>query len=215
MADRVWMAISVVAAVLMIAYFVFQGPTQAEAEEIAQSWFTALVEHDYQSLAKVDLHAPPERQGAGFDAWSSTVETRLALYEDARDSGHFETDDLGYAIARATLVGGGTFWETVLFERSRHTPVLTIRLNFGYGEIYYGDLPRGTTVYLLGYPLGSVRPIVLGGGNSLEMDVLEHLDLRVFFMRAEQAGDGDSRYKVERVEWIPESAQHQVVNWYF
>lgn len=213
-----WRSVTAVI-VLVVAgaafYLVFRGPTKQELEDVAERWFHAQLERNFEELAKVDAQAPVEREGPAYQEWVAQVSRLLDEYEKERDEGHFEPDPAGRKIARATMVGGGTYWQTVAVEGTRDEPVLRIKLNFGYGEIYYGSLPRGSTVYLLGYPLGVVHAIVLGTGEEHEITILDHLELRVKLARAEDRAPGDAKYKVEAIEWIPESAQYRSVKWLF
>jgi len=68
---------------------------------------------------------------------------------------------------------------------------------------------------LLGYPLGVVHAIELGTGKEHEITILEHLELRVKLIRAKKRAPRDAKYKVEKIEWTPESAQYRSVKWLF
>lgn len=213
-----WRSVSAVVVLVLAAggfYLVFRGPTKPQLEDVVEQWFHAQLERDFEELAKVDAEAPVEREGPAYQAWVGQVSQLLGEYEKERDEGHFEPDPAGRKIARATMVGGGTYWQTLALEGTRAEPVLRIKLNFGYGEIYYGSLPRGSTVYLLGYPLGVVHAIELGTGKEHEITILDHLELRVRLIRARNRAPADAKYKVEKVEWIPESAQYRTVKWLF
>ncbi len=208
----------IVAAVVLAAVFgwmLLAGPDQGELEDVAQAWFRALQAHDLEELARYDAAAPAEREGALYDAWYSEVEAAIRRYETGRDVGRFDPDPTGYAIARASMLGGGTFWETLDARRVSGELVLRIKLNFGYGEVYYDALPRGTTAYLLSHPLGTVTPIVVGSGETYQFDVLEHVELVVHLVQAPHRGEDEPAYKVSRVEWDPDSVEHGVVSWIF
>ncbi len=197
------------------AYLLLGGPGQEHAEEITRAWFAALQAGDYRALAHVDATAPGFREGPSFEDWTSEVSRRWSRYEKERDEGRFTIDPQGYALVRACLLGSGTYWEAVSYQRDRTYPELIIRLNFGYGEIFYGSLPRGTTVYLLTYPLGTVKPILLGRGVPVSMDVLDHVDLRVQLKRISPRVEGDETFRVARIAFVPDSAQHRRVEWMF
>ncbi|MDQ7007762.1 MAG: hypothetical protein Q9Q40_11055 [Acidobacteriota bacterium] len=194
---------------------ILAGPSTQELEDVAQQWFRDLQQRDFDDLAHYDLHAPAERSGRDFEAWKRRIGTLLDTYERQRDQGSFEPDPEGRMIARAAMLGAGTYWETVAVRGGRDAPVLRIHLNFGYGEIYYGDLPRGATVYLMGWPLGKMYAIRLGTGEARRMTILDHLDMDLHFRRVPPAVAGDSRYKVERLEWIESSAEYRTVEWLF
>jgi hypothetical protein len=191
------------------------GPGVDEFEQVAQQWFVAIHERDFEQLARYDAHAPADREGRAFQAWKHQVSRILDDYEQERDAGSFEPDPTGYKIVRATMLGRGTYWETVGLFEDGEARVLRIRLNFGYGKIYYGSLPAGTTVYLLGYPLGTVHAVELGHARERKLDVLQHLTVDVRFERVEARLRGDARWQVSRLRWHPDSAEHEQVRWIF
>ena len=179
-------------------------------------WFEALHESDFEALARVDASAPLDREGEFFRAWSRAVERSFEEYERARERGTFECDAQGYGIVRAALLGRGAFWEQVERRATREGILLRLRINFGYGDINFRTLSPGTTIYLLGHPLGTVHRIVLGRGERREMDVLEHLEVEVLLVDdPEIRVEGDARYKVSRLTWLPETAEHRTVLWEF
>ncbi len=181
----------------------------------ANRWFIAIHERDFQELARVDASAPPDREGDVFETWKRQVEGVLARHELDRDRGVLEPDPQGYRLVLATKLGRGAFWEEVGRVDDEEGPALRIRINFGYGEVNYLPLPPGTTVYLLGWPLGTIHPVRLGEGRTHEMEILEHLDCLVHFRRVEPLVAGDATYKVGRIEWLPDSAVHRSVSWVF
>jgi hypothetical protein len=191
------------------------GPGTDEFEQVAQQWFVAIHERDFQKLARYDANAPADREGRAFEAWKRQVQRILDAYEREREQGHFEPDPTGYKLVRATMLGRGTYWETLGLAEDPPDRVLQIRLNFGYGKIYYGSFPRGTTVYLLGHPLGRIYSIELGHARERQLDVLEHLVVNVRFERVEARLPGDARYQVSEATWVPESAEHREVEWIF
>jgi hypothetical protein len=191
------------------------GPGTDEFEQVAQQWFVAIHERDFQKLARYDANAPADREGRAFQAWKRQVQRILDEYERDREQGYFEPDPTGYELVRATMLGRGTYWETLGLAEDPPDRVLQIRLNFGYGKIYYGSFPRGTTVYLLGHPLGRIYAIELGNAQKRQLDVLEHLVVNVRFERVEARLPGDARYQVSEATWVPESAEHREVEWIF
>ena len=216
-----------VVALLAVALTGCGGVSQWELEKDAGIFFSALhqatdpeappprVAEAWERLARVDASAPPEREGPPFEEWKRGVLEVVRRYERERDLGRMTLDPRGYTIVRATMVGRGTFWETVGREGTPERPVLRVRLSFGYGEIWYGSLPPLTHVYLLGWPLGTVHHIRIGLGKTYRMDILDHLDLLVRFRRNDGGVPGDAPFKVERVEWDPASAVHREVEWTF
>jgi hypothetical protein len=192
------------------------GPTTNELEAVAARWFEAIHARDFEQLARYDLSAPIVREGPMFAAWTRAVEGVLRSYERQRDDGVLEPDPQGYQLVEAVQLGRGAFWETLGRGRTDEgRPVLRIRVNFGYGDVNYLTLPAGTTVYLLGHPVGTLHAIQLGRHQRLELDVLEHMDFRVVYGRAEGDVEGDAPWKVDRIEWVPASAVHREVRWIF
>jgi hypothetical protein len=191
------------------------GTGQDELERIVQRWFVAVHEEDFETLARYDATAPAARQGRAFETWRRQVLGILYRYESQRESGLFEPDEQGYKLTRAVMLGRGAYWDTLELLKDGPDRVLRIRVNFGYGGIPYGSLPRGTVVYLLGYPLGTIYSIELGTGREYELDVLEHLVLDVRLERVEDRVSGDALYQVAGISWLPERAVHEEVSWYF
>jgi hypothetical protein len=200
---------------LALAVAACGAPGERTLRQTAHRWFAAIQERDYQELAKVDASAPADREGPAFEAWKRAVRAALERHEVDRDRGVLEPDEQGYRLVRAMQLGRGAFWEVVDLRQGESGPILRIRVNFGYGEISYWRLEAGSTIYLLGWPLGTVHAIELGRGKAHEIDVLEHLDVRVYFTEDEAALPGDAAYKVRRVEWVPDSAVHESVRWVF
>ena len=192
------------------------SPGADTLNRIAGRWFSALHARDYQKLALVDATAPPERDGEAFAAWVRGIEEILQRYERERDGGTFHIDEVGYALVRAAMLGKGTFYEAVGVSGSAETPVLHLRLTFGYSEIPLHTFPRGTTVYMLGNPLGVIHPITIGRDSRRGLEVLDHIELLVLFAHGEEnTVEGDLPYKVERIAWLPDSAVYHEVTWEF
>lgn len=213
--SRAFMALTILVALAALASCA-GGADDRVLQGTLSDWFEALHESDYEALARVDASAPLDREGAFFAAWSEAVERTFEEYERERDEGFFEPDPQGYRIVRAALLGRGAFWEQVSRSETDEGILLRLRINFGYGDINFRTLSPGTTIYLLGHPLGSVHRIVLGRGERREMDVLEHLEVEVLFVDdPDTRVEGDARHKVARLAWIPESAEHRVVLWEF
>lgn len=185
---------------------------RGDAEEVRTiaAWADALHARDFARLAAFDGRAPQEGE-AEFEAWVDRVERVFREYEEQRDRGRVNVDPDGYMIPLTTRMGRGTFWETTRLSRDGSLTAVELRLNFGYGDIAYGNLPRGTTVFVLTEPLGSVESIVLGRGRVHEMSVLEHLDLRVDLTRT----GGEDRPQVTGMSWIDRSAVYRSVSWVF
>jgi hypothetical protein len=211
-----WLIAVVAGAVSVVALGqALLGPGTDEFEQVAQQWFVAIHEGDFQQLARYDANAPVDRQGPAFEAWKRQVRGILDEYEREREQGRFEPDPNGYKLVRATMLGRGTFWETLRLVEDGEDRVLQIQLNFGYGKIYYGSFPRGTMVYLLGYPLGKIYAIELGNAQRRRLDVLEHVAVNVRLERVEARLPGDARYQVSEASWVPGSAVHEQVEWIF
>ncbi|RMF71750.1 MAG: hypothetical protein D6738_13230 [Acidobacteria bacterium] len=204
-------------AVLLVSALAGCGPDNDSRTlaAIANRWFVALHARDFAELARVDASAPPVREGPVWQTWTRQVEGVLARHEIDRDRGVLEPDPQGYRIVLATQLGHGAFWEEIGREDGPEGPALRIRINFGYGEINYLPLPAGTTVYLLGYPPGKIYPVRLGEGRTHEMDILEHIECIVRFRRVERIVPEDETFKVDRLEWLPETAIHRRVSWVF
>jgi hypothetical protein len=191
------------------------GPADRDLRATAQAWFDAVHGEKCEALAEVDASAPPEREGPAFEGWCRGVKLALERHETDRDQGELIPDPRGYRLVRATQLGRGAFWEQIGRVDGEEGPTLIIRITFGYGEINYLTLEAGTTVYLLGAPVGTIHAIELGRGETHEIDVLEALDMRVHFQRVPNTAEGEPTHRVRRLEWIPESAEAKSVAWVF
>lgn len=150
-----------------------------------------------------------------FDAWRRAIEGIVAKHEIDRDAGRIEPDDQGYRLVIASQLGRGAFWELVDREVVENGIAVTMRVTFGYGEINYLTLPRGSTVYLMGAPLGTIHGVPLGDGAQHTMDVLSTLEMRVLLVEPEETVDGDAPFKVASLTWVEGSETHETVHWIF
>lgn len=192
-----------------------EGGTKRQLMENAGAWFTGVHELRFDLLAKHDAEAPAP--GApGHDEWAERVGAAVQRYEAQKLEGRWEPDEKGYATARALLLGAnpGTFWGAPGREGTNDAPVLVIKATFAYDEIADQGLPEGTVVYVQGFPVGTVHRLTLGGPQR-EVDILETLQLRVHFRRAEGAREGEPGYKVERLTIVDGSATHRRVKWVY
>lgn len=193
-----------------------------DAETVLAAWFDAVQSGDPLGLADVDASAPADRTRAGegqpptpFDAWAAGVTEVLARFEQERDEGRFTIDPRGYALVRAAGLGRGAFWQVERRGRREGRDELLVRINFGYGEIPYGSLPPGTTVYLLGHPPGTIHAIELGRGRRVQVDVLEHAYVRATLRRRGAGGEPGRGPAVEQLAWADRPPGHGVVDWIF
>lgn len=179
------------------------------------TWFQAIHDRDFERLARYDAAAPIARDGEMYDAWVRAVEGILDAHLVTRDAGRLEPDEKGYRLVVAAQLGRGAFWERLALETGPDGPKLIGRITFGYGEINYVSLPRGSTVYLLGHPLGTIFPVELGEGQHYTLDVIETLDFVATFSRPADPVDGDAEYKVDALTWSPGTETHGIVHWIF
>ncbi len=190
------------------------------AEKALALWFDAVQSLDVTALARVDASAPPGAPpGAdgepdeAYEEWAAGVREAIEQFETERDGGSFTADPRGYALVRAAGLGRGAFWQVERSRRADGAREVVLRVNFGYGEIPYGSLPPGTTVYLLGHPPGTVHVIELGRGRRVQMDVLRHAFFRARLVRRPGA-DGPG-FAVESLAWAHDPPAHAVVDWIF
>lgn len=187
-----------------------------DLESIAYEWFDALHAGELERVAQFDASAPSVREGATFHEWAHGVRAEWKFYEQERGQGIVTLDRRGYRLVRAAMLGRGTFWEVSGREINSQSPALRLRLNFGYGEVNFGQLPLGTTIYMMGHPLGTIHQVSLGRGVRHDFAVLEHLSVLLEFeLTDQQSPPGDAPYKVRRAAWIEGTAEYRDVSWMF
>ena len=83
------------------------------------------------------------------------LDQRFKAHREQRDSGHLEFEPDGLILIQALGLGRGTYYETVTSRRTGPGRVELIQeVRLAYGSIDLSRLPRGTTIYLMGMPLG-------------------------------------------------------------
>jgi hypothetical protein len=114
------------------------------------------------------------------------LDQRFKAHLAQRDAGHLEFEPDGLILIQALGLGRGTYYETVTTRRTgsgRAEVIQEVRL--AYGSIDLSRLPRGTTIYLMGMPLGKVYHPVLGMGEPAVRQLLERIWLRWDLVRVE------------------------------
>ncbi|HNX20551.1 MAG TPA: hypothetical protein PKG80_09815, partial [Acidobacteriota bacterium] len=119
-----------------------------------------------------------------------------------------------YGMVRALNVGRnpGTYWGAPSQGGTTDEPTLVVQPSFGYDEIAEQNYPKGTALYLQGYPVGTAYRVEIGGEKKA-IDILDQLHLKIRFRRAKTPVKDGPKYQVVGWELIDGTAKHRMVQW--
>jgi hypothetical protein len=193
------------AALLSVLLLAACGGPRPDLEETVDRYILAVQERDTERLISLGagifqaLRDAPEEKRAGLRAaYEEMLDSRHEAYATGRDEGWLEFTPDGVVLIRALNLGRGTYYETTATEETgpgRARLIQEVRL--AYRAIDLSTLPAGTTIYLLGLPLGTVYRPVIGGREPAVRQVLERIWLRWELVFLEGA------WRVEKVEPDP------------
>ena len=191
----------------------FEGATKQELMTNAGCWFTGVTELNYEFLAKYDANAPAPGSPE-FAAWTARVRQAVETYEQQKLTGKWTPDPIGYGMVRALNVGRnpGTYWGAPSQGGTTDEPTLVVQPSFGYDEIAEQNYPKGTALYLQGYPVGTAYRVEIGGEKKA-IDILDQLQLKIRFRRAKTPVKDGPKYQVVGWELIDGTAKHRMVQW--
>lgn len=194
--------------VLLAAAFLSPGACTAPSPEVQRTvdrYILAMAHRDMEQL--LDLYAPLlERLAAEPAARHAEIrgrfrqyaEARYAAYEAGKDEGHLEFQPVGIVLARALNLGRGAYYETIDVQfPDADRAVLIQEVRLAYRSIDTASLPRGTTIYLMGEPLGTIYNPVIGARQPAARRLLEKVWLRWSLVKR------DGRWRVVQVEPDP------------
>ncbi|MCZ6601095.1 MAG: hypothetical protein O7A07_09645 [Acidobacteria bacterium] len=192
--DR-WAAASaaVLCVVLGVSLATVCCSSRSEMDQVIDRYIRAVQNLDAPRLAEVSavpMAVEGEPGDRSPDQRLQLLETRLdqrfKAHLEQRDSGHFEFEPDGLILIQALGLGRGTYYETVTSRRTGPGRVELIQeVRLAYGSIDLSRLPRGTTIYLMGMPLGKVYHPVLGAGEAAARQLLERIWLRWDLVRGQ------------------------------
>ena len=150
-------------------------------------------------LAAALATEPVVRHEAVRKRFRQAVEARYSTYEKGKDEGRLDFHADGVVLTRALNLGRGAYYETVSIGfPAEGTAVLVQEVRLAYRSIDIFSLPVGTTIYLLGEPLGTIYNPVIGEETPALRRLLERVWLRWSLQRV------DDRWLVMSVEPDPE-----------
>ena len=189
-------------------------------EETMEGYIRAVQERETDALfdltcdSTAKLKENPEDEFMLRYEFERTFDYIYGRYLRQREKGFIEFDADGLALIKASALGRGVFYERVGFKRLKGgRAVLVMKLIFAYEKINYEDLPAGTAVYFMGYPVGTIHKLTVGErefGPRLQLDTLQ---ARWWFERRDPS-DGESRWCVEKVESLPDPAIYHEALWH-
>jgi len=160
--------------------------SQGEMDRVIERYIRSVQNLDAPRLAEVSavpMAVEGDSEDRAADRRVQLLETRLdqrfRAHQVQRDTGRLEFEADGLILIQALGLGRGTYYETVTTRRTgpgRWEVIQEVRL--AYGSIDLSRLPRGTTIYLMGMPLGKVYRPVLGAEKAAVRRLLERIWLR-------------------------------------
>ncbi len=137
----------------------------------------AVHSEDYDALSTLwaDLRRSELNDATGFQT-RSLFKSLYFNYNEGKASGHHVFTSKGVSLIKGCMIGMGTFftYERITVQDNRAEVVM--RLALGYPDKNY-DFPIGTTVYLMGIPLGTVYAIEIGRTPRRRWEFLKNLDI--------------------------------------
>jgi hypothetical protein len=159
------------------------GPSRGDLEAAVEAYVQAVQELDAPRLMEVSA-VPMAMEGALPDAPAGDrltllerrLEQRFHDYEAQRAAGYFLFAPDGFLLIRGLGLGRGAYYETVSVERTGKGRALLIsEVRLAYRSINLSRLPRGTTIYLMGLPMGKIYSPVIGAGDPAARQLLERV----------------------------------------
>ncbi|MFQ5768262.1 MAG: hypothetical protein ACE5ID_09810 [Acidobacteriota bacterium] len=181
------------AAILMILPATGCRPEKRAMEKVVDDYIHAIQERDderllalYAPMARALAAAPQAERASLRKRLLAAIDARHAAYLTGREEGHLPLKDDGIVLVRALRLGRGTYYENVeaaVSGADRAYLVQEVRL--AYRSMPLQNLPVGTTIYLLGEPLGTVYHPVIGRRRKAVRRLLERVWVRWSLIRAE------------------------------
>jgi len=162
------------------------GPSQRDLEVTVETYIQAVKELDAAALEQVSavpmaLEEAPEGAPAGDRRMllEARLEQRFHDYQAQQAAGYLLFARDGFLLLRGLGLGRGAYYETVSVQGAGEgRAVLIQEVRLAYRSIDLSRLPRGTTIYLMGLPVGKIYSPVIGTGEPAARQLLERLWLR-------------------------------------
>ncbi len=122
----------------------------------------------------------PPSGNLAFDLLRERAQLAYHQYDKGRTRGKLRLSPLGIVLIKGLVLGRGVMYnvaERVDHPDGRVTAYLQVDLN--YEQINYHQLPDGTIVYFMGYPLGATYPATVGQRLVGAVKLLDRLRIRV------------------------------------
>ncbi|MFQ5669019.1 MAG: hypothetical protein ACE5HD_00710 [Acidobacteriota bacterium] len=188
---------------LLVLLLVACEEQPAEIRSVVDEYIRAVQERDHDRLADLSgplalrLEAAPagEREAIRAD-YLRLLDRRQAAYLQDRETGRLSFHADGVVLVRALNLGRGVYYQTVeerFPEPGRAVLIQEVRLAYRFIDL--SRLPPGTTIYLLGMPLGRIYRPVIGGDRPAARRLLDTVWIRWNLVKV------DGRWRVESVGW--------------
>jgi hypothetical protein len=162
------------------------GPSRRDLEVAVETYIQAVQELDAARLEQVSA-VPMAREealeGAPAENRQMLLEARLEQrfhdYQAQQAAGYLLFARDGFLLIRGLGLGQGAYYETVSVEGAgKDRAILVQEVRLAYRSIDLSRLPRGTTIYLMGMPVGKIYSPVIGAGEPAARRLLERIWLR-------------------------------------
>lgn len=159
------------------------GPSRRDLEAAVEIYIQAVQELDATRLAAVSavpmaMEGEPEDAPAGnrLELLEARLEQRFHDYQAQREAGFLLFAPDGFLLIRGLSLGRGAYYETVSVKGAGEGRALLIQeVRLAYRSINLSHLPRGTTIYLMGLPMGKIYSPVIGAGEPAARRLLERV----------------------------------------
>ena len=195
------------------------GTGQYEIRRSLEEYLHAVQGADPAKLAPYSAEyadlARAAQQGAAapaLETFTRLTELRLAAYEAAKVSGTLELGPDGIGLIKGLGMGRGVFYQIRDTEIAGERASLRLEVNLGYGFHPFESYPEGTTIYLMGMPVGRFLGPVRGTEAGKKLDVLGGLELVCALERDPDAGH-PTGWRVRSLESVPGSERPDQVTW--
>src|SRR5262245_21211424 len=154
----------------------------------------------------------PEQKAAVGKKYRDLIEGGYMLWETAKAARELKPDPLGIALIRAVGLGregGAAFPVRVRFENDNTRAIIESRAITNYDSIKWHTLPAGGSIYLMGFPFGTVVNFAPGFDDPSSLQLLATVDVEWTLVQIPgltRPAQAPSDWYVEKIETKAETA---------
>jgi len=174
---------------------------------VLSRYFHAIQEGDMQAMSRdlalfEDVKSRYGDTGEAILTFKQTVNEILSEYRKERDEGAIHFDPYGIKAAHIMGLGRGFYYRTVSVRYEGNQAELELAHSFAYDTMDYSVFPKGTKLYFLTCPAGSVRVVVTG-----EYQKGYRLNLKRVHTRWRFRKNANGDWKIVSMAVLPDTAE--------